>query len=217
VLAWTAGAVLIGAAVVAVRWRLRYVDAIGRRRPFPYLSVSALALIGAGLMVPVVRHERLKDRLASVASRLAGSDVAVHCQGPGGEFFDAGAELGYVRWGADGHPEPATLIKRQQCRHLAAYLDSRGDSPSDAEVIAVHVLAHEAMHMSGVMEESETECLAVQRDAETARLMGATPAAGAALARRYWRVFYPNLSEVYRNAECAPGRALDRHWSDPPW
>ena len=98
----------------------------------------------------------------------AGARVAVRCQTVGGAFVDAGPELGYVRWRADGSPEPWTLIKRDQCRDLAAYLRSDKRRPTRDQV-AVHVLTHEAMHLSGRLGEAVAECAAVQRDAHTAR------------------------------------------------
>ena len=48
----------------------------------------------------------------------------MRCQSLGGAFVDAGPELGYVRWRADGSPEPWALIKRDQCHHLTAYVRS---------------------------------------------------------------------------------------------
>ena len=50
-------------------------------------------------------------------------------------------------------------------------------------MVAVHTLTHESIHMSGVTSESATECLAVQRDAEMARLLGAPRTAASELAR----------------------------------
>lgn len=83
---------------------------------------------------------RQERRLAGVASALAGRPVAVRCQALGGAFVDAGPELGYVRWRADGSPERWTLLKRDACRDLAAYARAGGQRPSRAQVIAVHVL-----------------------------------------------------------------------------
>jgi hypothetical protein len=55
------------------------------------------------------------------------------------------------------------------------------------------VLAHEAMHMAGLMREDTAECAAVQRDARAARLLGASPADARALALAYWRTVYPAM------------------------
>ena len=123
--------------------------------------------------MPVVRHHRLEQRLADAASQLVGAPVQVHCQTAGQEFVDAGAELGWVAYGPDGVPEHATLIKRAQCGDLSAYLGSDKTAPTLDQVIAVHILSHEARHMAGETSEGVAECEAMQRDAQTAELLGA--------------------------------------------
>jgi hypothetical protein len=148
---------------------------------------------------------------------LAGARVAVCCQSLGGAFVDGGPELGYVRWRADGSPEPWTLIKRDQCRHLAAYARSDKRRPSRDQVVAVHVLTHEAMHLSGRLDEATAECAAIQRDAHTARLLGAPAGAAAALADAYWRGIYPLMPDAYRSTDCRPGGSLDERLDDAPW
>ena len=208
---------LTGALAVAGRWTLRRRDALGRPRPFPVLSVTLLALVGAGLLVPALRHDHLERRLGDVASTLVGQRVAVHCQTAGQQFVDAGAELGYVRYDADGVPERATLIKRDPCGDLRAYLSSAKDLPSRDEVVAVHVLSHEARHMAGVTVEAVAECEAMQRDARTARLLGADEQQATELATRYWREVYPRMPDDYRSADCRPGGALDERLPNPPW
>ena len=45
----------------------------------------------------------------------------------------------------------------------------------------MHVLSHEAMHMTGYTDEAEAECRAMQVDARTARLLGAPEDAARAL------------------------------------
>ena len=214
-LTWLASAALLGAVVAATRWWLRRVDALGRSRPFPAFSVIVLVIVGVGLLVPGVRHRALEDRLAAVAGALAGVPVVVDCQSAGQQFIDAGAELGYVPYGEDGVPERTTLIKRDQCQDLSRYL--RSQEPSDDQVLAVHVLSHEAMHMSGITDEARAECLAVQLDARAARLLGASPEAAADLAGRYWRTFYDRLPAHYRSSDCGPGGALDQASPDAPW
>jgi hypothetical protein len=216
-LGWFAASLLAGAAVVAVRWWLTRVDSLGRARHFPLITVLSLSVLGAGLFVPVVRHAQLQDRLAATAGELAGAPVSVTCQSVGKELVDVGPELGYVRYGADGVPEHATLIKREQCKALSHYLHGDRERPSDGEVVAVHVLTHEAMHMSGVTGEDKAECLAVQHDAETARLLGASPDEATRLARTYWLTVFPRMPDDYRSAECHPGGALDISSPDAPW
>ncbi|MGH2697831.1 MAG: hypothetical protein ACRDJL_01355 [Actinomycetota bacterium] len=83
--------------------------------------------------------------------------------------------------------------------------------------MAVHVLSHEAIHMSGVSNEAQTECMAMQRDTEMAQLLDAPPRAAGALAIAYWRDVYPSMPAGYRSDECGPGLALDGGRPDAPW
>jgi hypothetical protein len=215
VLTWFAVALAGGAVAVAAGWSLRRLDELGRPRRFPWVGVSLLLAVAVAAAVPGVLRGHQERRLGGAASVLAGARVAVRCQSFGGAFVDAGPELGYVRWRADGKPEPWTLIKRDQCRHLAAYARSDKRRPSREQVVAVHVLTHEAMHLSGRLNEAAAECAAVQRDAHTARLLGASDAAE--LAAAYWRDIYPLMPDGYRSADCRPGGPLDEGLADAPW
>jgi hypothetical protein len=214
---YVALALLAAALVLLARWLLRPYDALGRRRPAPVVSGLVLAGVGLGLLVPVWRHARLEHRLDEVASALVGAPVSVHCQTAGEELFDVGSELGLVRTDGAGRPEPATLIKRGPCRRLADYARSDKSGPSRDEVIAVHVLSHEARHMAGQLNEAGAECAAMQRDARAARLLGADPAEARALASAYWASVYPLMNDEYRTAECVAGGPLDEHLGDGPW
>ena len=216
-LIWVAVALLAVALVVAGRWFLHQQDSLGRARAFPLISVLVLTGLGGGLFVPVVRHHRLEGRLTAVATTLVGARAVVHCQTAGKEMLDLGPELGFVRWGPGGVPEHATLIKRAPCGRLAAYLGGDQAHPSADEVVAVHVLSHESRHMAGTTNEADADCQAMQRDAWTARLLGATPAEALELARSYWRTVYPRMPDDYRSGECAPGASLDEHLPDAPW
>src|SRR3954454_196809 len=208
---------LLAAFAVGVRWWLRRYDALGRPRSFPYLGVGLLVVLALVAAVPPYLRHREEDRLSAVATQLVGSPVKVHCQSLGQEMVDLGSELGYVKWGPDGVPEHETLIKHGPCRQLKAYEKSSKLAPSDDQVIAVHVLTHESMHMRGLTDEAQAECAAMQRDAKTATLLGADAASAAALARRYWTSMYPRMPEAYRSSTCAAGGALDEHLPDAPW
>lgn len=216
-LLWSAVGLLAVAGGLAARWLLRPRDGLGRPKPFPVVSVVALALVGSGLLVPVVRHHRLEQRLTAVAADLVGAPVTVHCQTAGQEFVDAGAELGYVRWGQDGVPEHETLVKHAQCGDLAHYLGGVKDAPGQDEIVAVHVLTHEAMHMAGETDEAVAECEAVQRDARTAELLGATPEQARRLADAYYTIVFPRMPDEYRSDSCAPGGSLDERLPTSPW
>ena len=216
-LAWCVAGLLAAALGVAGRWIVRRTDALGRPRRFPVASLVLLAVPAAVLAVPVWHHEQLQHRLGQVASRVAGRDVEVHCQSLGEQLVRAGSELGWVEFDADGKPESSTVITREPCGDLQAYLDGHGVRPTPDEVVAVHVLSHESRHLAGTRDEAKTECEAVQRDAETARLLGADAASARRLARLYWAVDYPNMPDAYRSADCTPGGRWDEHLPDAPW
>ena len=208
---------LIAAVIVALRWLVRRYDALGRRRSFPLVAVAFLGTVGVASLTPLVLRLRLETKLEAAASEVAGKPVQVHCQALGEAFVDAGIELGYVRFGSDGEPEPSTLIKRQQCADLSSYVDDHDEGLVRAHVVAVHTLTHEAIHMSGVRDESETECLALQHDAEMARLLGASESDALALAAYYWREIYPRMPDGYRSDNCTKGGTLDENLPGAPW
>jgi len=207
----------LGAVAVAVRWALTRVDALGRVQPFPKVTTSLLAVVALVAGVPVFRHARVEARLATAASAITGHRVVVRCETLSQAWLDSHAELGYVRFDVDGRPEPLATLTAQACGDLSAWLGSpRADAPLD-RIVAVHVLTHEAMHLTGQLDEARAECAAVQRDARTARLLGATAEQAHELALRYWQEVYPRLADDYRSVACSPGGALDEHLSDAPW
>lgn len=205
------------AAFVVAHWAVRRQDALGRPRAFPVWAVSALTLVALAASVPGARRRIEEARLSRIASQLVGHDVHVTCQSGAAAFVDAGAELGYVRYDENGVPEPRTLIKMAQCHDLEAYRGSDHATPTEAQVVAVHVLTHEAMHMRGELNEAVAECEALQRDVFTAERLGATDAQALHLARYYWKVVYPRMPDDYVDSRCGPGGGLDERLTTSPW
>ncbi len=165
----------VTAVVVYVRWHKGNRDGWTMRRPLPKVTFSLLALAVLVTGCVAWRHGRLEDRLSRAASGLAGFKVRVHCQDLAGAALDISGDLGSVQFHADGSPEHTTLIRREQCAALSSYLGKHGKHASDAQILAVHVLSHETMHMRGIRLEYAAECAAVQRDAHLARLLGRPP------------------------------------------
>ena len=205
------------AAGLAVRWVLHRVDALGRVAPFPKISVGLSLALALSCAVPLAVQGWVESRLERAAVTVAGGPVTVHCQGLGQAFLDLGPELGFVRWGTDGVPERSTLIKRSPCAHLRAWLWSATSHPTLDQVIAVHVLTHEAMHLAGHYGEAEAECLAMQHDSEMAQLLGATPENADALARSFWVNVYPRMAGDYVSAGCTADGPLDESPGDQHW
>ena len=89
-LTWFAVALAGGAVAAAVGWGLRRCDALGRPRPFPWVSVALLVLLAVAGAVPGALRAHQERRLGRAASVLAGARVAVRCQTLGGAFVDGG-------------------------------------------------------------------------------------------------------------------------------
>ncbi len=78
-----------------------------------------------------------------------------------------------------------------------------------AKLLAVHVLGHESMHLAGVVDEAEADCLAAQVDAFVATALGADPRFARSLAREYWAYYYRSQDRRYRSPNCHDGGTLD--------
>lgn len=204
------------AGVLVVRWLNRRVDWLGRITPFPRISVGFSLVLALGFGIPLAVEAWVEHRLEGAASRIARMPVQVHCQSLGQAFVDLGPELGYVASGPDGVPQRSTLIKFGPCGNLRAWLASSKANPSLDQVIAVHVVSHETMHMVGITDEAHAECAAVQRDATMAEALGASPAEARALAVRYWTEVYPRMPDGYVGG-CGPGGSYDEGLPGAPW
>jgi hypothetical protein len=215
VLEYIADAFALAALALLVRWLM--LRGVRAPAPFPAISISSCVVLAVLATFPVVDRVTLEGRLSHSASTLLGTHVEVDCQTLTGSALDMGRELGYVKWGPRGIPERKTLIKHQQCNDLHSYLDSSKQNPTAAEILAVHVLTHESMHMSGIKVEDVAECDAMQHDTAMAEELGAKPAAAHALAVTYWLTVYPDMPDGYRSDDCRPGGSLDLHLPDAPW
>lgn len=213
---WIAGGAVLAAMAVVLHWWRRRYDSRTAPPRVPWVSVGlllAIAVVAGGF---ALRHQLLERRLSRVASELAGRKVAVRCESYTATFVDPFVEPGYVPF-EDGRPARVTTVKPDVCRQLASYLRSSKRDPTPEQVFAVHLLSHESMHLRGILDEAQAECAAVQRDARTARLLGAPADAAAALARTYWQADYPRMPSDYRSGGCGPGQPLDEHLPDAPW
>jgi len=86
-----------------------------------------------------------------------------------------------------------------------------------SKLLAVHVLAHEAMHLRGVRSEAVADCLAVQLDAIAAAALGADRAFARSMARELWDDFYVVRDRTFRTVTCHDGGELDLFPDRPGW
>ena len=191
-----------------------------------WVKLTALAVLVAGATWWLADRQDRKGnerRLSAIASQIAGRSVEVHCPGPLGRVFGWDIVEGSVRFDADGAPHDETKIRKQSCAELDALAEGRrakelacigrtsipcGEHGRET-TMAVDVLAHESWHLSGIMDEGQTECRSLQTMAWTAQQLGATAEQGHALARAQFDGMYREMPGQYQADGCADGGPLD--------
>jgi hypothetical protein len=190
------------------------------RRRVPWIGI-ALICVPLVLLFWTERQWISAERdFTAVARSIAPGSAGVHCQRMGEAFVYVGGELGHVEWGEDGGPSGPAMITYETCQQLTEYTrESSFDrmSPTLDQVVAVHVLSHEAWHLTGDHSEADTECKAMQSDADVAERLGATPQQARALAETYAAVVYPHMTDTYRDRRCVEGGPLDLTPDDERW
>lgn len=191
-------------------------------RVIAVLLVVAAALTAAGF----ARHEdriREQNRLAAVASDLAGRKVRVRCPGFLASLVDTGGEAGRVQFDASGRPADHADLAPQTCKAIRRLnrVDfmciDRGDCGYDEFKAgwAAHTLAHEAFHLRGFRDEGVTECYALQNTAFVAERLGVPTEQAEKLQAWLFVKGYPNEPEEYRSSRCYDGGPLDLRPQEP--
>ena len=112
-------------------------------------------------------------------------------------------------------------LQQSDCAVLGrlAYERWAPSDPANLDLVAytVSTLSHEIQHLVSPAGEAETECAAVQHNAEVAQALGATRAYALELANRYWERFYPPDADGYESDECRPGGSLDLAPESSSW
>ena len=196
-------------------------------------AVRLLALLIAFVAFQVYWFQRetpTEHRLAEVAGSVAGHEVDVYCPSIWRRLVEVSSAQGTAHYEPDGTGRHATLT-HEICRTLGD-VEEHGfggsfdclrtrERPCSTQVYdiarAMHVLTHEAVHLSGVHDEALTECYAVQTDAAVAKLLGATDdqAVSIAVSAFVGNVLAP---EGYRfSSDCRSGGRLDRHPGTTSW
>ncbi len=187
-----------------------------RREERHPVTIGVIAVAVAILGFFEFRAQGAERRYGAAVSAIAKRDVSVRCQGTFGHLVDIGQELGTVQFDAEGEPADKTDIKRDACQWLKEW-EKSGYRTTRNAAIAVHVLAHEAFHLRGWIDEAVTECYGMQHIEEMARNLGASSAKGRGLAKIYWEFIYPDMPDAYRTPDCADGARLDRNKDSDIW
>ena len=166
---------------------------------------------------------REQDRLAAIASDLAGRPVAVHCPSFLAALVHTRTEGGYVEFDAHGRPADHTDLSPETCGALRR-LDrvdfrciDRGSCTFKQfkAAWAAHTLAHEAFHLRGIPTEAIAECYALQNTAFVAERLGVATAQAKALQQWVYVKGYPNEPDEYRTDKCGDAGAYDLRPDSP--
>jgi hypothetical protein len=175
-----------------------------------------------------------EQRLAPIASGVAGRSVEVNCQSLWGSLLDVKGREGEVYFDASGRPERQLFLTRKICNELRAFdettthpeldclrtIDWRAPDPlpyssecfarASRTIYAILILAHESYHTAGSRHEAETNCFAIQAMAWTALQFGA-PQDEAELLALAMEALEPGQGSEYGTDECRRGLRLDLH------
>jgi len=184
------------------------------------LLAAALLIAGALAAVGFARHEdriREQDRLAAIATQLAGRTVGVRCPSFLASLVRTRTEGGYVEFDAQGRPADHTDLSPETCKALR-HLDrvdftciGRGDCgfKEFKAAWAAHTLAHESFHLRGIPTEAIAECYALQNTAFVAERLGVPTGQAKALQKWVYVRGYPNEPDEYRTDRCGNGGEYD--------
>lgn len=193
----------------------------GYALPIPVTPAYLALVLGLGLAFawPPLHTWWFQRFLSAKATALAEDHRAyVHCN----TLFDTMMDPEML---AAGHANPVTgqiVLQKPWCGVLMDYL-SHPQRASDKELWSLGMFTHESMHVRGEMNETKTECQAVQRNYRAAKLLGVPDATARRNALDYYNHGYQErgriggMQSAYYSAECAPGQAMDEHLADSTW
>jgi hypothetical protein len=185
----------------------------------PYAPILLALSIPLLLVVAVQQDQRRNEnRLAAIASEIAGRDVDVECPGLLARLADVSSHAGTVFFDEQGRPADFTDLDAETCSELDRFAEGKARSGEDAKVArALHVLAHESSHLAGVRDEAAADCYGLQRTAFVAESLGADPVKAKQLARLALAERAVTAPADYRSPECRDGGALDLDPASTVW
>jgi hypothetical protein len=173
------------------------------------------------------QHEHPLELLAGrIASEIADHAVSVRCEGDSDwhalaaqRGFPPSRVFGYVAIDS-GTPSSFAELSPYACWNLwqfaTATTKPTRHGPSAAGYFdyaaAILTLAHESIHLAGVLNEAVTECYAMQLMPLVATQLGAGADDATALARWWYATIYPTRrisTPSYWSSDCVPGGRLD--------
>jgi len=177
------------------------------KKVFPVISVSLCAILLA-----ITGFQEYKWQMVQVKGTEAVKAVSLNkdgylqCQRFSEAFFDIHTtRLGSV---SSAHPNRA-VVNYEECLEIQDWLAGNKSSATPKQLQALHVLTHEAVHVSKEYNEAVTECTAVNRDHLTAKAMGGSKQFVQEMPQRYYTEFFPRMRSDYILAGCTISPEFD--------
>lgn len=202
----TVVAAILAAMTLTAWYRVmtRYGDTDGRGFRAVVAGLISILAFTAGYFE--VAHHQRQELATKALGVLADVDGAsADCERFSEELFNLSDFQGYVYY--DG--SNVAHLRRNVCHNLWDYAHGGQAHPTEGQIVAVHIVAHETMHINGIQSEAVAECRAVQLNHLVAEALGATPEQARELQRRYYVDYYPRQREDYVSAGCTEGGELD--------
>jgi len=151
-----------------------------------------------------------ENKMSKAVKVVTGYSPIFFCQGLVDSMFNKSA-LGFVDLSQN-----KLYLTYSTCKFLKSYVEDPNDA-NMSEIIAVHVLSHEAAHVMGFLDEKRTECVAFQKNHEFFRSLGANKDNSEVYALMAYKNI-PNPKNInYYSKECRPGGALDQKYPNAIW
>lgn len=186
---------VVALAAMSVRALVRLVLGRPTSRLLGVVALVGWLSLSAWATAVETRHQvtqLMATRMVRAVTHDARSSAS--CERGAAELLDLSSHSGHVDW---DHPDLAQL-RASTCADLASWLASSKQEPTLAQVIAVHVVVHEAEHVRGLRVESEAECAAMRADVTVATAFGASRDVAERMLATYRSDVYPYLSDEYR-------------------
>jgi len=172
--------------------------------------IAILGILAVLCCLPILDHWRFEKLLSTKASQLADNKHAkVKCATVFQSVYD--------KFGLAGTANPLTgdiILQYPVCNDLRDYLDNPATA-NNKQIMSLHVFTHEAMHVRGEMNETKTDCQAIQRNVRAAKMLGVMTHIAEQTATDYYHGDYRR--HPYFSAKCAPGKEYDENLSDSVW
>jgi hypothetical protein len=170
------------------------------KKKFPIISVSLCAVLLAFLGWQEMRWQFVQtEGSRAVRSVSLNKEGTLRCQRFSEAFFDINtSRAGMV---SSARPNEA-VVNYEQCLDLMDWMSGDKKSATPKQVQALHVLTHEAVHVSKEYNEAVTECTAMNRDYLTVQALGGSKELMSTMPQQYYKEFFPRMSSEYTLPGC---------------